>query len=1200
MATEWTPATEFDDYRLLRPLGHGAMGQVWLAHDRVLERQVAIKFLLTETLDLATRERFFAEARALARLQHPNVVAIHRVGETGGHPYLVSEFLEGRTLAALERPLPWRRVLELAVGLANGLSAAHRAGLLHRDIKPANAMLTADGLVKLLDFGIAKLGATETNEAPAVQSAPVAPTPPTTTADETAPSAEWSPSPARERVGVRVDHTQHGQVMGTPLYLAPELWRGEAATPRSDVFALGTVLYQLASGRAPLEGLAPAELAREQLTATPTPLLQAAPGIDATFAALVDRCLHRSPDARFPSANELRIELERLISAPATSLTADDSPFRGWLPFEAAHRTTFFGRVAESTEAVSRLTSGFVTVVGDSASGKTSLCLAGILPRLEGKSVRLRSESPWQDLVEGLSLELNVPAAELAVALRERPAEIAKRLGGRVTVLVDPLESLLGVAGVEHLTHALTTLPVLATARPDALEALSRLPSLGDSLGASLLWLRAPSPDAAKELVTGPARAAGFTFESNELINELARAAEEPGGLALVQHTLSELWARRDRTRKLLTRAAWDELGGVDGALVRHAEEVLAGLERELRERATSLLSALVSPEGRRQSRPVAGLIGSESLSRRAFDALVRARLVVVRREGMESMAALVSDALVERWEALRELADRDRERKRLVARLERARNEWERLKRADDALVPATQLPEFDSLPADEFLARSRSVRGRQRVTRRALIIGVPLVLLTAISVPLKSRYDFGQARELHLAWATRARDDATKATERALTSQRAAFALFDAGKRNDAEAAWVQVLEERAAADAALELSTRTAQEALQFGDDDAAHRLTETWMARERFARATERRALADSIRKDNALPASAPVVVNVRSTPPARVKLGTKDKGTTPLTLTLPPGSVTLTLEADGRAPTVVPLLLEPEDAPRTLDLELPEAARVPSPLVFIPPGEFLTGTAGDDGMRRFFLNAEPMHRASTNAFLISTTETTFGQWLEFLRALPAAERAKHLPDVSWMVHGVTLLDTPRGFRLRLTTSERVREVALGEALVFDGCPTRAPVEWSKLPVSGISFDDAQAYVKWLRDSGRLPRARLCNDLEWERAARGADGRTFATGDVLTPRDANFDLTWDRKAECFGPDEVGQHFAKSPFGLLDVSGNVWEWTIDARDATQVVNRGGSWYQGKVTAQLTNHEFSEPSHRDPLLGLRVCADL
>jgi serine/threonine protein kinase len=151
------PPAQIDEYEIIRPLGRGATGQVYQALDTVLGRSVAVKVLASAQPSQASCNRFLIEARAIARLQHPNVLAIHRVGVIDGRPYLVEEFLRGESLDQIPLPLSWQRVLDIAVQLARGLAAAHRQGVLHRDIKPGNVMLTTDGTAKLLDFGLAKL-----------------------------------------------------------------------------------------------------------------------------------------------------------------------------------------------------------------------------------------------------------------------------------------------------------------------------------------------------------------------------------------------------------------------------------------------------------------------------------------------------------------------------------------------------------------------------------------------------------------------------------------------------------------------------------------------------------------------------------------------------------------------------------------------------------------------------------------------------------------------------------------------------------------------------------------------------------------------------------------------------------------------------------------------------------------------------------
>ncbi|WP_370469463.1 bifunctional serine/threonine-protein kinase/formylglycine-generating enzyme family protein [Corallococcus caeni] len=360
----WQPPATFGEYRLLQPLGRGAMGEVYLAHDTVLDRLVAVKFIAGVAPDEVQRERFRTEARAIARVQHPNVVGIHRVGEVKDRPYLVSEFLRGDSLDRLSRPVPWTRVLEIGVGLARGLAAAHRQGVLHRDLKPANALLTEDGQVKLLDFGVAKLldvamasvepvrlqeepravpvegdatvdvpGTVEDSRRTATvgvnHGASPEASPPLLVSSDTGDSqrpaevaqrtATSTPLPPERLLGP-ADLLSTGRI-GTPLYMAPEVWRGEPATVRSDLFSLGVLLYELCGGPTP----GPLAEAPHR-PRTFEPLDAAVPGVDATFAAILARCLAHDPFARFESADALREALESIASRRGSPTLATPRP----------------------------------------------------------------------------------------------------------------------------------------------------------------------------------------------------------------------------------------------------------------------------------------------------------------------------------------------------------------------------------------------------------------------------------------------------------------------------------------------------------------------------------------------------------------------------------------------------------------------------------------------------------------------------------------------------------------------------------------------------------------------------------------------------------------------------------------------------------------------------------------------------------
>ncbi|HVV84532.1 MAG TPA: alpha/beta fold hydrolase [Kofleriaceae bacterium] len=314
MGADFAPPAEFDGFRVESELGHGAMGRVYLGRDLALDRPVALKFPSGADPDAAVRKRFLVEARAIARLSHPNVVSIYRIGEIAGRPYLAYEHITGRPLSELREPLRWPALLHVALGIARGLAAAHQRGVLHRDIKPANVMLSEAGEIKILDFGIAKL-----REA--------------TLAEPAAAAADSDPADARSPL------THHGAVVGTPRYLAPELWRGGEASPRSDVYSLGLLLRGLChAGRAgALEPTADTEAMMPPPPPPPSPPSSspsssgaAAPGghgadVPAAFTAIIDRCLRHQPEERFASATELRDELELLLPA-ARAHAADAAP----------------------------------------------------------------------------------------------------------------------------------------------------------------------------------------------------------------------------------------------------------------------------------------------------------------------------------------------------------------------------------------------------------------------------------------------------------------------------------------------------------------------------------------------------------------------------------------------------------------------------------------------------------------------------------------------------------------------------------------------------------------------------------------------------------------------------------------------------------------------------------------------------------
>jgi pimeloyl-ACP methyl ester carboxylesterase len=351
------PVGDFDDFRVVRPLGRGAMGTVYLGHDTLLDRPVALKFIDAERIDDGAVARFLVEARALARLSHPNVVAVHRFGTVAGRPYLAYEFVAGRSLDQLPLPLSAREVLRVGVGVARGLAAAHARGVIHRDLKPANVMRAEGGEIKLLDFGVAKLVETSTPTQRAGSLEPVA-----------APSDPASSQPTATDATCAMT-----ALVGTPAYLAPEVWAGETATPRTDVYGLGALLYLLAVGRLPdawHTGEATA-LRAAVMRGLPSVSVAGPAGISAALASIIDRCTRPDPAARFASAEEARDALEALLARETPGATERLRGERALRDDEAPPTTRYAmaGKVSIAYQAIGDgpidlvLTPGFVSNV---------------------------------------------------------------------------------------------------------------------------------------------------------------------------------------------------------------------------------------------------------------------------------------------------------------------------------------------------------------------------------------------------------------------------------------------------------------------------------------------------------------------------------------------------------------------------------------------------------------------------------------------------------------------------------------------------------------------------------------------------------------------------------------------------------------------------------------------------------------------
>jgi serine/threonine-protein kinase len=285
-----SPQVFTNRYEIQRHLARGGMAEVYVARDLLLDRPVALKVLFPElSADQTFVERFRREAQAAANLNHPNVVSVYDWGEEGSTYFIVMEYVDGPTLRDLVRQegrLHPTRAADIGADIANALSFAHRNGVIHRDVKPGNVLITRTGQVKVTDFGIARA--------------------------------------ARDSAGENL--TQTGTVMGTATYFSPEQAQGQAIDQRSDVYALGVVLYEMVTGRPPFQGDNPVAIAYQHVQETPIPPAQLNPDVPPELQAVILRALAKRPDDRYPTANDLRADLLRFREGKKVAATTMVAP----------------------------------------------------------------------------------------------------------------------------------------------------------------------------------------------------------------------------------------------------------------------------------------------------------------------------------------------------------------------------------------------------------------------------------------------------------------------------------------------------------------------------------------------------------------------------------------------------------------------------------------------------------------------------------------------------------------------------------------------------------------------------------------------------------------------------------------------------------------------------------------------------------
>ncbi len=699
------PGVRINQYEMIKMIGEGGMGTVFLARDLRLGRRVAIKFLQSNQPELT--QRFLVEARTTARCQHDNIVVIYEVGEHDGAPYIVLEYLRGMPLTELtgdDQRMPYTRAVEVMCSILRALDCAHGQGIVHRDLKPDNIFIMESGNIKVLDFGIAKVLQQHGG------------------ASDPSSGASRIPSPLELATGTNTSLTRVGTIMGTLKYMSPEQWGiGIDIDHLTDIWACGVLLHRMICGRHPLHPLDGNQLVVTAMLELPMPSMQEAvtPDVPRELIQIVDRCMLKLKEQRWQTAAELLHALEPFLPGRrASELQLDESPYTGLSSFQESDAGKFFGRNREIAAMVTRIRDRpLMAVVGSSGVGKSSFVRAGLMPALK------RSGETWETLVvrpgrkplEALANAMRSMVAtavnladerdeqhELVDTLRREPGHLghvlrlrARGEQRRILLFVDQFEELFTQVHAQEqraaflaclsavADDATSPLRVVLSIRSDFLDRVTEDPQFLSELTQGLFFLGPPTRDGLRDAITQPAEMAGFTFELEATVQDMLDHLDTtPGALPLLQFAASKLWESRDKARRTLTHNSYTAMGGVAGALASHADQIINGLGLHKVGLVRAILLRLVSPERTRAIVPVNEL---RELSRevgevqRVIDQLVDARLLVVQtlEGGKGSTVELVHESLIQNWPSLRRWLDEHQDDAGLVDQLRTAARQW-------------------------------------------------------------------------------------------------------------------------------------------------------------------------------------------------------------------------------------------------------------------------------------------------------------------------------------------------------------------------------------------------------------------------------------------------------------------------------------------------------------------------------------------
>lgn len=689
-------------YEIIRKLGEGGMGAVYLARDTRLGRRVAVKFLHEQSGPAL--DRFLIEARATALCQHENIVVIYDVGEFESYPYMVLEYIEGRTLRAvmeeqrkgegIDGLAAVQSILEWMIPVARALGAAHKMGIVHRDLKPENILVANSGLVKVVDFGIAK--------------------------QFNAPKGTTNPETPLETLG-NVNLTGHGASPGTMMYMSPEQWLSDEIDGRTDIWAFGLMLFEMLVGAHPLAPVTLNALTQVIRFDMKMPSAKEKRPDAAALGEIIDHCLQKRKDERLATVDELRQALEDLrsrLQAPAFS--EEECPFAGLSAFQETDARRYFGREQDIAAVLGKLRhQEIVAIVGPSGTGKSSFVRAGLIPALKasglawetyvirpGRKPLAALADILMQLADGSSADVASDVAAFEENLRKEPGMLGVQLRARcrkkgaaqrILLFVDQFEELytLGIAPDEReIFHASllgvaddasSPLRVILSIRADFLDRLAEDRPFLSAVTRGLHFLPPMAVGGLREALVKPLESIRYQFADEALIEEIMSSLDGMKcPLPILQFVATQLWEARDKDHRRLTTEAYRALGGVAGALSSHADSVLAAMSPDEQKTTRSVFLRLVTPERTRAIvlfEELCELFANRNTIEHVVQRLAEARLIVIESGSAldGKTVELVHESLIERWGRLRLWLDENQQDAQFLTEVRNAAAQWEK-----------------------------------------------------------------------------------------------------------------------------------------------------------------------------------------------------------------------------------------------------------------------------------------------------------------------------------------------------------------------------------------------------------------------------------------------------------------------------------------------------------------------------------------